>query len=300
MEVSNAERVIFPEVGITKGEVVAYYERVADLMAEFVLGRPLTLQRFPKGLAEEGFMQKNAADHYPDSIERYEVPKNEGGVTRYPVLRDPRDIPYLANQGTITFHVWLSTVEAPFQPDYLILDLDPPEAEAELVREVARQAHSVLYSFAIESMPVATGSKGFHIWIPLDGSVDYEASGKTARALAGMIAARVPELATLEFLKKERKGRVFVDWLRNHPGSTVAAPFSLRPRPHASVAMPISWDELESADPDGWTMKNVNKRLTKLPEWPEPIALPVDQVLETATYMGIDFESQFDRFGREL
>ncbi len=299
MKVSNADRVIFPEVGVTKGQVVSYYERVAGLMSDFVVGRPLTLQRFPKGLAEEGFMQKNVSKHYPASIERYQVPKNEGGITTYPVVRDVQDIAYLANQGTITFHVWLSTVEQPLSPDYLVLDLDPPEDSADIVRAVALEARSVLDSFGVASMPVATGSKGFHIWIRLADKPDFEKVSKASQALAGIIALEVPDQATLEFLKKERKGRVFVDWLRNHPGATVAAPFSLRPRPRASLAMPITWDELGSTAPDAWTIENVEERLSDLPAWPKPVVLPIDQIVQRAEVAGVDLEARFDRFGRD-
>ncbi|MBT8249068.1 MAG: non-homologous end-joining DNA ligase [Acidimicrobiia bacterium] len=299
MKVSNADRVMFPEVGVTKGQVVSYYENAAGLMADFVVGRPLTLQRFPKGIAEKGFMQKNVAKHYPASIERYEVPKNEGGTTTYPVVRDVNDIAYLANQGTITFHVWLSTVEQPLKPDYLVLDLDPPEGSAEIVRAVALETRTVLDSFGVESIPVATGSKGFHVWIPLAGKPDFEQVSKASQALAGIIALKIPDQATLEFLKKERKGRVFVDWLRNHPGSTVAAPFSLRPRPRASLAMPITWDELESTAPDTWTIENVEDRLSDLPIWPKPVVLPIDQIVKTAEAAGVDLEARFDRFGRD-
>ncbi len=279
--------------------MVAYYEKVGGLMGEFVVGRPLTLQRFPKGLAEKGFMQKNVAKHYPPSIERYEVPKNEGGTTTYPVVREVEDIAYLANQGTITFHIWLSTVQQPFAPDYLVLDLDPPEDSVDIVRSVAVETRAVLDSFGIDSIPVATGSKGFHIWVPLADKPDYERVATASQALAGIIALKAPDRATLEFLKKERKGKVFVDWLRNNPGSTVAAPFSLRPRPRASLAMPLTWDELGETDPDGWTIDNIDDRLENLPEWPQPVSLPIDKIIEMAEAAGVDLEARFDRFGRD-
>lgn len=299
MDVSNADRVIYPDVGITKGDVVAYYEAVAELILPFLMDRPLTLQRYPKGLAEKGFMQKNAAKHYPDSIGRYEVPKNEGGKTQYPVVRQAADIPYLANQGTITFHVWLSTTQRPWNPDYLVLDFDPPEDEADLVRSVTTHAKAVLDTFGIESIPVATGSKGFHVWVPLDGSADFSETGSAAQALAGIIATQLPDQATLEFLKKARKGRVFVDWLRNAPGATVATPYSLRPRPNASLAMPITWDELAETNPDHWTIINVVDRLSNLPTWPKPAALPIEAIANAANDLGVDLETKFDRFGRE-
>jgi bifunctional non-homologous end joining protein LigD len=165
---------------------------------------------------------------------------------------------------------------------------------------VAFEAKATLEAFGLESTPVATGSKGYHVWVPLDGSQDFGQSGAASQSLAGIIAKNAPDLATLEFLKKERKGRVFVDWLRNSPGSTVAAPFSLRPRPQASLAMPITWDELASVDPDAFTIHDVEDRLEDLPAWPRPTVLPVDEIVAAAEDLGVDTTTRFDRFGREV
>ena len=290
---------VFPDSGWTKGDVVEYYTTVANVMLPLLSGRPLTLQRFPKGLSGPGFMQKNAPRHYPSDIGAWEVPKVGGGTTRYPVVTTEEAIPYLANQGTITFHAWTSTVDHPDRPDWLVMDLDPAEGEFDSVREVALVTRQVFDAYGLVSLPVATGSKGFHVWVRLKPVLDYSTVGRVSHALARFIERAIPDRATGEFLKKERHGRVFVDWLRNARGSTVAVPFSIRPRPNASVSMPITWDELATTDPDQWTLGDAVPRILDAPPFPPPSPLPVEAIESAAEGMGIDLNATLDRFGRE-
>ena len=293
MEVSSADRIMFPEIGLTKGDMVGYYETIADLIFPFLVARPLTLERYPRGIGAKGFMQKNAADHFPDSIERYEVPKSDGGTTRFPVITEPTDVPYLANQGTVSFHIWTSRVPDTDHPDYFVMDLDPEAGDVGKARSATEAVREALASFAVESIPVATGSKGYHVWAP------WQEVAMAAQAIAGLVVAANPDLATTEFLKKNRKGRVFVDWMRNHPGASVVSPFSIRPRPTASVSTPITWDELATTDPDQWTVTNLAERVASLPAWPKPSVFPAAKIEATAREAGVDLDTQFDRFGRE-
>jgi bifunctional non-homologous end joining protein LigD len=295
--VSHPERVIFEQGGVTKGDVVAHYEHVAPRMLDFMAGRPLTLQRFPRGIGAPGFMQKNAADHFPESIGRYEVPKQDGGTTTYPVADAPDDVAYLANQGTLTFHMWLSKTDAPERPDWLVLDLDPEAGDADGARHATARVRDLLAEFAMQAFAVATGSKGFHVWVPIGGKLHYEEAATVARALAELAAIRDPECLTVEFLKKDRRGRVFVDWLRNAPGATVVVPFSLRPTPMASVAVPISWEELATADPDGWRIGGIDDRMTIATDL-KAQRVPVEEIVAAARDAGADLETTVDRFGR--
>jgi len=299
MEITSAERVMFPEVGVTKGEMVAYYQTVEDQIFPFIEQRPLTLERYPRGITHKGFMQKNAAAHFPESIDRYTVPKSDGGVTTYPVITRAADVPYLANQGTVSFHVWTSRVERVDHPDFLVMDLDPEEGDVDGARTVTAAIGRLLESFGVASQPVATGSKGFHVWAPLIPDAHWDRVALAGRALAGLVAQELAKVATTEFLKKNRKGRVFVDSLRNHPGASVVAPFSLRPRPTASLSMPVTWDELSQVEPAQWTIRNVENRLGSLPTWPRPSALPDEEIESAAREAGVDLETEFDRFGRE-
>lgn len=295
--VSHPERLIYEAAGVTKGDVVAHYERVAPRMLDFAAGRPLTLQRFPRGIGAPGFMQKNAADHFPESIGRYRVPKQDGGTTTYPVVTEADDIAYLANQGTLTFHMWLSGTDAPERPDWLVLDLDPDAADVAGARHATARVRELLAEFEVDAYAVATGSKGFHVWVPLADTIAYEDVALVARALAELAAIRDPQRLTVEFLKRERRGRVFVDWLRNAPGATVVVPFSLRPTPVASVAVPIGWDELADAEPDGWRIGAIDDRLEVATDLVGQ-RLPIDRIVAAAREAGADLETTVDRFGR--
>ena len=295
--VSNPDRVIYEDAGVTKADVVAHYERVAPRMLDFAAGRPLTLQRFPRGIGAPGFMQKNAAEHFPESIGRYEVPKQDGGTTTYPVVTRAEDVAYLANQGTLTFHMWLSGTDAPERPDWLVLDLDPDADDVAGARHATARVRELLAEFETDAFAVATGSKGFHVWVPLAGKLEYEEVATVARALAELAAIRDPERLTVEFLKRDRRGRVFVDWLRNTPGATVVVPFSLRPTAVASVAVPIAWDELADAKPDGWRIGAIDDRMGIATDL-EPQKLPVERIVAAAREAGADLETTVDRFGR--
>lgn len=297
MEVSNPDRVMFPATGHTKADVVAHYEHVGERLLRFAAGRPLTLQRFPKGVAAKGFMQKNAAAHFPESIGRYPVSKRDGDTTEYPVVTQPEDLAYLANQGTITFHMWTSTVSRPHHPDWMILDLDPEADDLEGVRFATGVLRGLLSEFGIEGFPLATGSKGFHIWVPLTGEQEFGEISQATRALAGLAAHLHGDELTIEFLKKERKGRVFVDWLRNTGIATVVAPFSLRPRPSAPIAVPLRWGELASARPDRWTLDALEDRFEVDTDLPAQ-QVPVEAILKRARSAGVDLDTPHDRFGR--
>jgi bifunctional non-homologous end joining protein LigD len=299
MKVSNADRIVFPEDGITKGEVVTYYESVAARMMPFVAGRALTVERFPKGTGSKGFMQKNAPEHFGDDlIGRHEVPKEDGGTTVYPVVDDPAAIAAFANIGVITFHAPPVTVADESHPDWAIWDLDPPSGRFDLAREAGRELRSVLDDFEITTVLMTSGSNGYHLRARLLPTADSEAVAQIARGTSALGAAAHPDLMTLAFRKADRGERVFVDWLRNAPYSTSVVPWSMRARPGAPVAVPLDWNELDSVDPNGVRFADVVSRF-ELDPWPDvtPIDLTsvkdrVDQVLEDAQ---IELDS-FDRF----
>ncbi len=301
MEASNPDKVMFPNGGAdggpaTKADLVGYYNRVAEHMLPMLLGRPLTLHRFPNGVGSKGFMQKNVAKHFPESIGRFEVPKQEGGTTVYPVVTEAEHIPWLANQGTITFHIWTSRLPD-LVADWMVLDLDP-SADGADVHEVVLLVGDLLDEFGLFSQPVVTGSKGFHVWIPLDPGATID-SALANRALAGLVAARRPDIATTEFLKKDRGGRVFVDWLRANRGATVVAPFSLRATTKASVAVPVEWSEVADVAPDQWTLSEVDDILTRPNLSERRQTLPVEEIVAAARSAGVDLDTPFDRFGRK-
>lgn len=300
MEVSNADRVVYPDDGITKGQVVAYYEAATERMLPFVAGRALSVERYPKGIGEKGFMQKNAPDHFTeDLITRKEVPKEDGGTTEYPVIDAPEAIAAFANLGVITFHVPPSTVEDQDRPDWAIWDLDPPQGESDLVRHAAGKMRELLQSFDIDTVLMTSGSNGYHLRARLIPAADAGAVARVARGTAALASAAHPDEMTLAFRKAERGDRVFVDWLRNAPYSTSVVPWSLRARPGAPVATPLSWDELGSIDPDGVRISDALERLASSDPWSDIrehdftlVAQAVEAALDEA---GVELEP-FDRF----
>lgn len=313
VEVSNAGRVVFPELAITKGDVVAYYERVAPLALPHLEGRPLSIRRFPKGLAAPGFFQKNVPPHYPASMDRITVPRSPGAarrrpkagddgepdVTIYPVVHTAEHLAFLANQGAIELHVPTSRAAALHQPDRIVFDLDPPSGATDLVRAAARQARTVLGDLGLETALVATGSKGYHLVGKLGGDATYDRVAVAAQKAAELLAAKSPEVMTTAFRVVKRGKRVFVDWLRNAPSATVVAPFSLRARPRATVAVPLAWDELDARAPDAFGLRDLDELLARpdpllalAPSDGEAFAARVDEAFEGAGLV----LTQFDRF----
>jgi len=296
--VSHPEKVLFPADGVTKGEVVAYYEAVATRLLPFLVNRPLTLQRFPQGIAKPGFMQKNAGKGFPSFIGRLELPK-QGGTVDFPMIHSLEGLLYLANQNTITFHIPAFRADDLEHPDRLVLDLDPSEGDNALVRVAAQKAGDLLGSLSVPTWVMTSGSKGFHLVTPLLPTVSFDELGRFAQAVAHLLADAYEDQLTVEFLKKERKGRVFVDWMRSHFGSTAVAPYSVRPRAGAPIATPISWDDLQATAPDQFELRSF-----KLGDDPWAEAAPFDlapalgHVDRLVSDRGIALP-EFDRFGRE-
>ena len=298
MDISNPDKEYFP--GIAKRRVVEHYAAVADVMLPHVVNRPLTLERYPNGVSGKGFMQKNASKHFPDFIGRVEI-TTPNTTTVYPSISDAEGLLYLAGQGTITFHIPDSRNDDLGLPDRFVIDLDPAEDDPGTFVEVALATREVLADFGIDATPMVTGSKGIHVVVTLECTVRFDATELTTRALAGLVALARPELATTEFLKRDRAGRVFVDWLRNRPGATAVAPWSLRPRPEATVAVPIRWDEVGVVHPAGITIHDVAARLEIGVEWAAPVDLSdrVQAIEAAARAAGVDLDTPFDRFGRQ-
>lgn len=275
VQVSNPDKVMFPDTGLTKRDLVAHYERVAPTMLPHLAGRPLTLQRFPNGIQGSGFLQKNAPAHFPSDIGRVEVPKRDG-TTTYPLVDDVRGLLYLANLGTIVFHVWTSRLPDLDRPDRLVLDIDPPEGDPESARLAAGLVREVLVELDLPSVPMTTGSKGYHLITAISPTAPAEESAELSRIVAELAAVRHPDLLTTEFRIERRRGRTFLDWLRNRPGQTGVAPWSLRARPGAPVAVPFGWDELPDTPPDRWTLESIDDRLAS----GDPLLMAADKPVD--------------------
>jgi bifunctional non-homologous end joining protein LigD len=216
LHVGNLDKILFPQESITEGDLIDYYSRIADTMLPHVQGRPVTMQRFPNGIDEEGFYQKEAPDYFPDWIERVSVMVEQEGKTQPQIVcEEAATLIYLADQACITSHIWLSRKDKLNHPDKLIFDLDPPDGDFEPVRFAARALHRLLEEIELPSYLMTTGSRGLHVVVPLDRDADYDAVRSFARNLSKVLAQREPDRLTAEVRKAKRDGRLFLDYLRN-------------------------------------------------------------------------------------
>jgi bifunctional non-homologous end joining protein LigD len=245
-ELSNLDKVLFPEDGITKGDMIEYYRRIAPQMLPHLAGRPLSLKRYPDGIHQQSWFQKNTPEYFPDWIKTVPIAK-EDGQTVYVVCEKAADLVYLANQATVTLHIWLSRYDKPDNPDLLIFDLDPSDSDFEPVREAAFTMRKLLTDLGLTPYVKTTGSRGLHVCCPLTRSAGFDEVHGFARDAAKLVVRWNPKALTTEMRKEKRGARVFVDFLRNSYAQTAVAPYSLRARPGAPVSAPISWDKL--ADP---------------------------------------------------
>jgi bifunctional non-homologous end joining protein LigD len=262
VEVTNADKVLFPRDGITKGDLVGYYRQVADAMLPHVEDRPLSLQRFPEGIDRQGFFQQEASEHFPDWVRRASVPRKGGGTVEHPVCDDADTLAYLANLGVVTLHTWTSRVAHLEQPDRVVFDLDPPDDSAvQRVRDAARRVRDLLQELGLVPFVQTSGSKGFHVVTPLRPSAGFDEVSALAADAAALLADRDPERLTVERRKAKRAGRLFIDTGRNGWGQTAVAPYSVRPKRGAPVATPIDWRELGRTEPQSYTLSSVPRRL---------------------------------------
>ncbi|HJK96915.1 MAG TPA: non-homologous end-joining DNA ligase, partial [Polyangiaceae bacterium LLY-WYZ-14_1] len=230
VETSKEDKRLFPEADLRKIDVIDYYERIANLMLPHLEGRPVVLERFPDGIAEDGFYQKQAGQHFPDFIPRVEVALR-GEARRQKLVRceDVATLVYLANQGTISFHPWGSRIESLDQPDRIIVDLDPPEGGPfAAVRTAALRTRELFVALGLRPYVKLTGSKGVHVVAALDGEATFDAVRGLAQDAAELLAERHPDALTTAHRKDRRGERLYLDVARNAYGQTAVAPWSLR------------------------------------------------------------------------
>jgi bifunctional non-homologous end joining protein LigD len=256
--------VLFPEDGITKGELARYYEAIAPVMLKHLAGRPVTMERYPNGIGQKGFWQKDVSRGFPDWLQRVEVPKKDG-VVHHPIVTDLRSLMWVTNQNTITQHVWTSRAPHLERPDLCVFDLDPSTGDWAAVRAAAMALRDLLEELGLPSWVKTTGSKGFHIVVPLDGDTEMESVARFAHGVGALFISRSPETLTAEFSKVDRKGRIYVDTGRNGYSATFAAAYTVRARRGAPVSAPCTWEEIErgEVDPGTFTVGNMAARIAK-------------------------------------
>jgi bifunctional non-homologous end joining protein LigD len=268
VDVTHPDRVVFPEAGLTKLDLAHHYERVAPLMLPYIRDRPLALQAFPQGIEGDGFFMKAVPRYFPDWIKRATVPK-KGGTITHVLGQDAQTLVYLSGQNVVTVHTWLSRADEPHQPDRLILDFDPSGGGFSEVRAAARAAGDRLRDLGLFPYAMVTGSRGIHVVCPLRRGPAFPDVHAFARALAEEMVADDPRHLTLEWHKAERGKRIYVDVNRIAYAQHAVAPYSIRPRPSAPVAVPLHWEELSdrALKPDRWTVKTVGSRVDEGDPW---------------------------------
>ena len=267
IEFTNLDKVFWPEDGYTKGDLIGYYDKIAPYLVPHLLDRPLVFERFPNGIHGKSFYQKDAPDHTPEWIRTQEIwSADVERHIRYFIGADHDQLVYVANTGNIQHNPWMSRVQYLDYPDYLVFDLDPVEAPFPTVQQVAIVLKGVLDELGLRGYPKTSGATGIHVHLPvLENKFTYEDVRVFAQAIASIVVQRIPEYATIERVVRRRKAHeVYVDYLQNIRGKTVASVYSPRPRPGAPVSTPLKWEEFKKPiDPNAFTIKTVFKRLDK-------------------------------------
>jgi bifunctional non-homologous end joining protein LigD len=260
IELSRLDKPLWPADGITKGDLIDYYEGIAPKMVPLVRDRLMTLERFPNGIEAHRFFSKDAPDYFPSWIKRKRVPKS-GGTVDHVVCNDAATLVYLANQACISLHAGLSRIDRVHHPDQMIFDLDPAGG-FEVVRETAIALRELLDDLDLPSYVKTSGSRGLHLMVPLDRTATFDRVRSFALRVAEVFVESRPEELTLEVRKAKRAGRLLVDIGRNAFGAHVVAPYTVRARPGAPVAVPLDWEEIDAPDfhPQGFSLKEALTR----------------------------------------
>jgi bifunctional non-homologous end joining protein LigD len=285
--ITHAEKLLFPDDGITKGDLASYYDEVAAVMLPHVRARPVTMERYPSGIGAKGFMHKDVSKGFPEWLERIEVPK-KGGTVHHPLVSDRRSLLWLANQNCITPHVWPSRVPALYQPDVCVFDLDPARDEPDILRGAALRLRDLLDELGLASWVKTSGSKGYHIVVPLDGHASFGEVGEFAHVVGSVLVARDPDNLTQEFSKADRGGRILVDTGRNGYSATFAAAYAVRARPGAPVSAPCRWEEIERGIvlPQTFTLRSMAGRIADVGDlWSDMQAQSLQRPLERVREM---------------
>ena len=282
VRISHPEKALWPHDGITKLDLVRYYERIAPILLRYVAQRPLTLRPFPRGVDQPGFYLKDAPRGAPPWLKTFrDVAESTGEPVDFVVATDARTLVWAAQYNTVEIHPWLSRIDKPDSPDWAVVDLDPPDdAPWEMLVRSGRAVREGLEQVGLRAFPKLTGQTGLHVLLPLARRHTFDQVREFCQALAEDLCARHPDLLTTDYDMADRRGRILIDYAQNSRAKTTVAPYSVRPKPGAPVAAPITWDELEAPDlrHGRWTLRNVFERLERVGDLLEP-ALRIHQRL---------------------
>ncbi len=270
---TNPDKVLFPKSGITKSDLADHYENVAPLMIPLIKNHPIAMQRFPNGIDQEGFYQKDMPSYFPSWIDRVEIKNKDGSHTTYVMCQNAKTLVYLAYQACITMHELLSRSDKLQYPDRMIFDLDPgPGVTFSLIKKTALLINALLSNNGMTAFTMTTGSRGMHVVVPLRRMYTFKYTHAYAQHIGQILVAAHPDLFTVSVSKKERKGKIFIDFIRNTFGHMAVAPYAVRPIENAPVATPLAWSEIKDPrlESQSYTIKNIGARIKKVGDvWPD-------------------------------
>lgn len=262
LKFTHLSKLYWPEDGVSKREMFNYYYQVADYILPYLKDRPMSLNRFPGGIHSKGFYQKDVREIAPDWADTFPYTTGDGEHKEYLLGNDEAALLWMASLGCIEMNPWFSRSQSPDNPDYCVIDLDPDKNTFDQVIQVAQMVKEVLDQIKIPCYAKTSGSTGMHIYIPLAAKYDYDQSQMFAKIIVNLVHQQVPEFTTLERMVANRKGKMYLDFLQNRPGATIACPYSLRPKPGATVSMPLAWDEVKPGmTMDDFTIFNAVDRI---------------------------------------
>ena len=282
-DLSRLDKVLWPQDGYTKGELINYYMEVAPYIIPHLQGRPMVFTRYPDGIEKQSFYQKNAPPSLPEWINTYPYysPDSQRDIN-FILVEESATLAWLANQACIEMHPWLSCATSVDYPDFAVFDLDPsPGNTFEQIRIIALLTRRILNELGLRSYIKTSGSEGLHVYLPLENKYSYEEVRDFGRSVAQIICTMQPEIATVERTIRKRGVKIYVDYMQNVKGKTLCSAYSVRPRPGATVSAPLDWDEVNSIKPSNFTIKTILPRLQKVGDLFAPV-LSNRQSLETA------------------
>jgi DNA ligase D len=272
---TNLDKVYWPDEGLTKGDLIKYYESTASYILPYLKNRPLSLMRHPNGIKAPGFFHKDAGSMAPDWIKTADIlAESTGKIVHYLVCNNLESLLYIANLGCIEMNPWNSVTGKLDRPDYLVLDIDPSDKNTfDQVIDVALIIKEILDEAGITGCCKTSGASGMHVYIPCNKKYEYEAVRDFAHILATLVTERAGSFTTLErSLSKRKKNHIYVDYLQNSRGQTLASAYSVRPKPGATVSAPLAWKEVKHGlRPADFTIKNMKKRIEKKGDLFEPV-----------------------------
>jgi len=274
LHLTNQEKIYWPEEGYRKKEVISYYDAIAEVMLPYLKNRPQSMHRFPDGINGQAFYQKDVdVEKIPSWLKTEKVYSDSNKeYIDYLICNDKATLLYMANLGCIEINPWNSKIDKVENPDWVVIDLDPEAISFKEVVNTALEVKKTLDKLEIESFCKTSGATGLHIYIPLAAKYDYETAKTFAELIAHLVNKKIPQTTSIVRSPSKRQGKVYLDFLQNHRGQTLAAPYSIRPKPGATVSTPLLWKEVNAKlDPTRFTLKTIFKRLDKTGDLWKPV-----------------------------